>query len=62
MIRLGDHVIVRGEDREAVVTAVHPDAQYEIKYLHGSGGSHKGRYAAEALEVVRAGERTPGSD
>ena len=29
MIRLGDHVVVRGEDREAIVTAVHPDAQVE---------------------------------
>jgi hypothetical protein len=63
MIRLGDHVIVRGEDREAVVTAVHPDAQVEVQYLHGAtGGSRRARYSVEALEIVPAGEGEAGSD
>ncbi len=58
MIRLGDHVVVRGEDQEAVVTAVHPDSQVEIEYLAGeSGRPHRKRYAAEALEIVDAGRR-----
>jgi hypothetical protein len=53
MIRLGDHVVVRGEDEEAIVTAVHPDSQIEVEFLHGSAAGHKRRrYAAEALEVV----------
>lgn len=60
MIRLGDHVVVRGEDQEAVVTAVHPDAQIEIQFLHGeTGSSHRRRYAAEALEVVESGKHKP---
>jgi hypothetical protein len=63
MFRLGDHVVVRGEDREAVVTAVHPDAQVEIQYLHGSTGhSLRRRYAAEALEIIAADEHEPRSD
>lgn len=50
MIRLGDHVVVRGEDEEAIVTAVHPDAEIEIEFLHGSQAGHRRkRYAAEAL-------------
>ena len=58
MIRLGDHVLVRGEDEEAIVTAVHPDSQIEVEYLHASGaGQRRRRYAAEALEVI---ERAPG--
>jgi hypothetical protein len=57
MIRLGDHVVVRGEDEEAIVTAVHPDSQIEVEYLHASGGQRRRRYAAEALEVI---ERAPG--
>jgi hypothetical protein len=59
MIRLGDHVVVRGEDEEAIVTAVHPDSQIEVEFLHGAAAGHKRRrYAAEALEVVSAeGER-----
>jgi hypothetical protein len=58
MIRLGDHVVVRGEDEEAVVTAVHPDSQVEVEYLHATGGGHRRRrYSAEALEVI---ERGPG--
>jgi hypothetical protein len=53
MIKLGDHVVVRGEDEEAVVTAVHPDSQVEVEFLHAADGGHKRkRYAAEALEVV----------
>ena len=53
MIRLGDHVVVRGEDEEAIVTAVHPDSQVEVEFLQGSdGGPRRRRYAAEALEVV----------
>jgi hypothetical protein len=56
MIRLGDHVVVRGEDEEAIVTAVHPDAEIEIEFLHGSQAGHRRkRYAAEALEVVESG-------
>jgi hypothetical protein len=57
MVRLGDHVVVRGEDQEAIVTAVHPDAQVEIRYLHvAPEGSHRKRYAAEALERVSEDE------
>jgi cytidylate kinase len=53
MIRVGQHVVVRGEDEEAIVTAVHPDAQVEIEFLEASsGGRRRKRYAAEALEVV----------
>ncbi len=53
MFRLGDHVVVRDEDQEAIVTAVHPDSQVEIEFLHGSeGGPRRRRYAAEALEKV----------
>jgi hypothetical protein len=60
MIRLGDHVVVRGEDEEAVVTAVHPDSQVEIEYLAGeSGRRRRKRYAAEALEIVDAGPHKP---
>jgi hypothetical protein len=54
LIHLGDHVVVKGEDEEAVVTAVHPDSQIEIEFLHSSeGGPHRRRYAAEALEKVQ---------
>jgi len=53
VIRLGDHVIVKGEDAEAIVTAVHPDSQVEIEFLHASqAGPRRRRYAAEALEKV----------
>ncbi len=53
VIRLGDHVIVKGEDEEAIVTAVHPDSQVEIEFLHApEGGPRRRRYAAEALEKV----------
>jgi len=53
MIRLGDHVVVKGEDEEAIVTAVHPDSQVEIEFLHASeGGPRRRRYAAEALEKI----------
>jgi hypothetical protein len=53
MIHVGDHVVVRGEDEEAVVTAVHPDYQIEIEYLHASeAGKRRKRYHAEALELV----------
>jgi hypothetical protein len=56
MIRLGDHVVVRGEDEEAIVTAVHPDSQVEVEFLHSAEAGHKRRrYAAEALEVVDSG-------
>ena len=58
MIRLGDHVVVRGEDREAIVTAVHPDSQVEVEFLDAAGeGPRRKRYAAEALEVVDSGHR-----
>jgi hypothetical protein len=57
VIRLGDHVVVKGEDEEAIVTAVHPDSQVEIEFLHASEeGRRRGRYAAEALEKI---SRTP---
>jgi hypothetical protein len=53
LIRLGDHVVVKGEDAEAIVTAVHPDSQVEIEFLHSSeGGPRRRRYAAEALEKI----------
>jgi hypothetical protein len=56
MIHVGEHVVVRGEDEEAIVTAVHPDSQVEIEYLHASeGGPRRRRYAAEALDVIEAG-------
>ena len=60
MIRVGEHVVVRGEDEEAIVTAVHPDSQVEIEYLHASeGGPRRRRYAAEALEVIESGKHRP---
>ena len=53
MIRVGDHVVVRGGDEEAIVTAVHPDSQVEIEFIQASqGGPRRRRYAAEALEIV----------
>jgi hypothetical protein len=53
LIRLGDHVVVKGADEEAVVTAVHPDSQIEVEFLHSSeGGPRRRRYAAEAPEKV----------
>jgi hypothetical protein len=53
MIHVGDHVVVKDEDEEAIVTAVHPDAQVEVEFLHGSeGGPRRRRYALEALEKV----------
>lgn len=53
MIRLGDHVVVRGEDEEAIVTAVHPDSEVEIEFLHASEEApRRRRYAAEALEKI----------
>ena len=53
MIRLGDRVVVKGQDEEAIVTAVHPDSQVEIEFLHASeGGPRRRRYAAEALEKI----------
>ena len=53
MIRLGDHVVVKDEDEEAVVTAVHPDSQVEVEFLHASeGGPRRRRYAVEALEKI----------
>jgi hypothetical protein len=53
MVHVGDHVVVRGEDEGAVVTAVHPDAQVEIEYLHAAEAGHRRkRYEAGALDVV----------
>ena len=53
MIRLGDHVVREGEDEEAIVTAVHPDSEVEIEFLHASEGApRRRRYAAEALEKI----------
>jgi hypothetical protein len=53
MLHVGDHVVVRGEDEEAVVTAVHPDSQIEIEYLHASeAGRRRKRYHADALDRV----------
>jgi hypothetical protein len=55
MLRVGDHVVVRGEDEEAVVTAVHPDSQVEIEYLHATeAGRKRKRYHWDALDVVPA--------
>jgi hypothetical protein len=55
MLHVGDHVVVRGEDNEAIVTAVHPDSQIEIEYLHASeAGRKRKRYHAQALDLVRA--------
>jgi hypothetical protein len=57
VIRPGDHVVVKGEDEEAIVTAVHPDSQMEIEFLHTSEKQpRRRRYAAEALEKI---SRTP---
>lgn len=54
MIHVGDHVVVKDEDEEAVVTAVHPDAQVEVEFLEASeGGARRHRYAMEALEKLR---------
>ena len=56
MIRLGDRVVVRGEDAEGIVTAVHPDSQVEVEFHQPSdGGARRRRYAAEALEIVGRG-------
>ena len=56
MIRIADHVVVRGEDAEAIVTAVHPNWEVEIKFLHAAdAGERRKRYAAEALEIVESG-------
>jgi hypothetical protein len=53
MFHIGDHVVVRGEDEEAIVTAVHPDSQIEIEYLHASAaGDRRKRYHAQALDLV----------
>ncbi|HTW85453.1 MAG TPA: hypothetical protein VMD91_15395 [Candidatus Sulfotelmatobacter sp.] len=53
VLRLGDHVRVIDEDAEARVTAVHPDAQVEVEFLHtGGSGPRRHRYAREALEYV----------
>lgn len=45
-------MVVKGEDAEAIVTAVHPDSQVEIEFLHSEGGPRRRRYAAEALEKI----------
>jgi len=51
MIRVGDHVVVKDEDEEAIVTAVHPDAEVEVEFLKaGEGGPRRRRYAIEAVE------------
>jgi hypothetical protein len=56
VIRVGDRVVVKGEDEEAIVTAVHPDSQVEVEFLHASeGGPRRRRYAAEALEKISQG-------
>jgi len=53
MIRLGDPVSAKRDDEEAIVTAVHPDSQVEIEFLHASEGApRRRRYAAEALEKI----------
>jgi hypothetical protein len=53
MFHIGDHVVVRGEDEEAIVTAVHPDSQIEIEYLHASAaGDRRKRYHAQALDQI----------
>jgi len=53
MLHVGDHVVVIDEDEEAIVTAVHPDAEVEVEFLKASeGGPRRRRYAMEALEKV----------
>jgi hypothetical protein len=53
VLHVGDHVVVIDEDEEAIVTAVHPDAQVEVEFLKSSeGGPRRRRYAIEALEKV----------
>jgi hypothetical protein len=53
MFHVGDHVVVRGEDEEAIVTAVHPDSQIEIEYLHASAaGERRKRYHSQALDLI----------
>jgi hypothetical protein len=53
MIRVGDHVVVKDEDEEAIVTAVHPDAEVEVEFLKAAeGGPRRRRYAIEALEKI----------
>jgi hypothetical protein len=52
-IRLGDHVTVRNEDKEGIVTAVHPNSTVEVEFLHASsGGERRRHYALEAIELV----------
>jgi hypothetical protein len=53
MIHVGDHVVVKDEDQEAVVTAIHPDAEVEVEFLKaGEGGPRRKRYSIEALEKI----------
>ena len=53
MLRVGDHVVVKDQDREAIVTAVRPDAEVEVEFLEASdSGPRRRRYAVEALEKV----------
>lgn len=56
IIHVGDHVVVRGDNEEAIVTAVHPNWEVEIKFLHAAdAGERRKRYAAEALDIVESG-------
>jgi hypothetical protein len=52
-LHLGDRVRVVDQDAEARITAVHPDAQFEVEFLHSGGDKPRGhRYTREALELV----------
>jgi hypothetical protein len=52
-VHVGDHVTVRNEDNEGIVTAVHPNSTVEVEFLHASsGGERKRHYALEAIELV----------
>ena len=52
-LHLGDRVRVVDQDAEARITAVHPDAQFEVEFLHGGGDTpRRHRYTRVALELV----------
>jgi hypothetical protein len=55
MIGLGDHVVVRGENEEAIVTAVHPNSELEVEFLHGK---KRKRYSVDALDLVEGAHRS----
>jgi hypothetical protein len=59
MIGIGDHVVVRGENEEAIVTAVHPNSELEVEFLHASeAGRKRKRYSVDALDLVEGAHRS----